>query len=171
MEQVFKYIFNGKSIRTKYDEYGCSEYCLEDICCILGLFPIFDVINAIKEEFYPDIEKTKFNPLPTEKIATPDGVETATFITEWHLYYILLHFNSEKAKPFRQWVIKTVLPTISYLKKKVQNKITPDELEVKMEIASKILNSPKAKELDAYYHKLTGESVLFNGYLTEKSES
>lgn len=170
MEQIFKYIFNGKSVRTKYSEYGGSEYCLEDICCILGLFPIFDVINAIKEEFYPDRDK-EFNPLPTEKIATPDGVETATFITRRHLYYILLHFNSEKAKPFRQWVITSVLPTVHYLKRKEQDKINPTELEVKMEIASKILNSPKAKELDAYYHKLTGESVLFNGYLTEKSDS
>lgn len=171
MEQIFKYIFNGESIRTKYDKYGCSEYCLEDICYILGLSPIYDVITAIKEEFYPDSDKTKFNLLPREKIVTPDGVETATFITTQHLYYILLHFNSDKAKPFRQWVINSVLPTISYLRKKEQDKINPTELEVKMEIASKILNSPKAKELDAYYHKLTGESVLFNGYLTEKSDS
>ena len=38
--------------------------------------------------------------------------QKATFITEPQLYFVLMRSDKPKAKPFRQWVVNEVLPTI-----------------------------------------------------------
>ncbi|WP_300898830.1 BRO family protein, partial [Helicobacter rodentium] len=45
-------------------------------------------------------------------LQTNGGIQQATFITEPQLYFVLMRSDKPKAKPFRQWVVSVVLPSI-----------------------------------------------------------
>ena len=81
-------------------------FCLSDICKILELESINKVANAIKAEFKQGGE------LDSAPLQTKGGVQQATFITEPQLYFVLMRSDKPKAKPFRQWVVNVVLPSI-----------------------------------------------------------
>lgn len=81
-------------------------FCLSDICRILEIQNITDVKNSIVKEFdygvdqiYPIIDSLKRE-------------QKAIFITEPQLYFIFMRSDKPKAKPFRQWVVSEVLPSI-----------------------------------------------------------
>lgn len=80
-------------------------FCLSDICKALALTNTAMVANAIKSEF----EGCKLDLYPFE---TAGGTQKLTFITEPQLYYVMNTSRSAKAKPFRMWVNKEVLPSI-----------------------------------------------------------
>lgn len=50
--------------------------------------------------------------LDSAPLQTKGGVQQATFITEPQLYFVLMRSDKPKAKPFRQWVVNVVLPSI-----------------------------------------------------------
>lgn len=50
--------------------------------------------------------------LNTGVIQRETGPVQATFITEPQLYFVLMRSRSEQARPFRQWVVNEVLPSI-----------------------------------------------------------
>lgn len=81
-------------------------FCLSDVCKILELESINKVANAIKAEFEQGGE------LDSAPLQTKGGVQQATFITEPQLYFVLMRSDKPKAKPFRQWVVNVVLPSI-----------------------------------------------------------
>ena len=81
-------------------------FCLSDICKILELESINKVANAIKAKFKQGGE------LDSAPLQTKGGVQQATFITEPQLYFVLMRSDKPKAKPFRQWVVNVVLPSI-----------------------------------------------------------
>lgn len=81
-------------------------FCLRDVCEILGIAQTKDVKASIIREFgddgdliYPIVDKL-------------GRTQQATFITEPQLYFILMRSDKPKAKPFRQWVVNEVLPSI-----------------------------------------------------------
>ena len=80
-------------------------FCLRDICEILELTTPVRVLEAIKIEF----EGGEFNSYPLQ---TNGGMQKATFVTEPQLYFVLMRSDKPKAKPFRQWVVNEVLPSI-----------------------------------------------------------
>lgn len=80
-------------------------FCLRDICEILELTTPARVLEAIKIEF----EGGEFNSYPLQ---TNGGMQKATFVTEPQLYFVLMRSDKPKAKPFRQWVVNEILPSI-----------------------------------------------------------
>lgn len=93
-------------IRVAVDENNEPLFCLSDVCKILEIQNVTDVKNAIKREFDDDLDLIYpiFDSLGRE--------QNATFITEPQLYFVLMRSDKPKAKPFRMFVNKEVLPSI-----------------------------------------------------------
>lgn len=98
--------YNTNVIRTQVTDEGEPLFCLADICKVLELANPTHAANAIKEEF-------GIPTLNVGMVARPDGSSIeASFITEPQLYFVLMRSRSENARPFRQWVVNDVLPSI-----------------------------------------------------------
>lgn len=80
-------------------------FCLRDICEVLEIKNSTDITNAIKMEFGEGVDL--IYPLQTN-----GGIQQVTMITEPQLYFVLMRSDKPKAKPFRQWVVNVVLPSI-----------------------------------------------------------
>lgn len=92
-------------IRVAVDENNEPLFCLSDVCKALEMQNPTNIANAIKSEFE----------LPILNIASFDtgyGVKEFTMITEPQLYFVLMRSDKPKAKPFRMFVNKEVLPSI-----------------------------------------------------------
>lgn len=100
-------------------------------------------------------------------LQTKGGTQNFTFINESELYFVLMRSRSAKAKPFRQWLTKEVLPSIrktgSYQVKPLLDTSDPiavlealkDSVEkqivlLKENKALKIENAEKQGRLDDY---------------------
>ncbi len=81
-------------------------FCLRDVCNILGITQTKDVKASIIKEFGYDGDL--IYPISDSLGRT----QQATFITEPHLYFVLMRSDKPRAKPFRQWVVNDVLPQI-----------------------------------------------------------
>lgn len=100
--------FNNSSL-GKCRVIGNQEnplFCLKDVCDVLEIQNHKDVKASIVNEFgdgvgliYPIVDNL-------------GRTQEATFITEPQLYFVLMRSDKRKAKPFRQWVINEVLPSI-----------------------------------------------------------
>ena len=105
-------------------------------------------------------------------------VQTATFITEPQLYFVMMRSRSEQAKPFRQWVVSEVLPSIRKTGRYERDILQPQQapkaqpepaaipLTESLEAASIVLKAADitgnqlALALDKAYKAKTGESAL-----------
>lgn len=95
---------NFGEVRVAYKENE-PLFCLSDICKILEIQDTYKVKQAILREFE----------LPTLCVGSFDtgfGIKEFTMIDEPQLYFVLNNSRSAKAKPFRMWVNKEVLPSI-----------------------------------------------------------
>ncbi|MCR6580367.1 BRO-N domain-containing protein [Campylobacter insulaenigrae] len=116
-------------VRTIRDKNNEPLFCLSDICKILEIKNSRDVKSSILKEF----EGCRLNLHPFE---TNGGKQNFVFITEPQLYFVLMRSDKPKAKPFRQWVIKEVLPSIrkqgyySINKLENQNRYLADLMEL-----------------------------------------
>lgn len=81
-------------------------FCLRDVCDILGITNNSDVKTSIIKEFGDDIDL--IYPI-SDNLGRQ---QNATFITEPQLYFVLMRSDKPKARPFRQWVVSEVLPSI-----------------------------------------------------------
>ncbi|EFO9039077.1 antirepressor, BRO family protein [Campylobacter jejuni] len=95
---------NFGEVRVAYQDNE-PLFCLSDICKILDIQNATDVKNAILREF----ELSRLN---LHSFDTGFGVKEFTMIDEPQLYFVLNNSRSVKAKPFRMWVNKEVLPSI-----------------------------------------------------------
>lgn len=105
MNDLIAYSFKNQVFRTQLTEEGEPLFCLVDICEALELTNPSSVAASIKEEF----SCPKLN---LGQVSDPSGAKNVIFITEPQLYFVLMRSRSEKAKPFRQWVVNEVLPAI-----------------------------------------------------------
>lgn len=80
-------------------------FCLSDVCKILEIQDTYKVKEAILKEF-------ELSTLEVDSFDTGFGVKQVTMITEPQLYFVLMRSDKPKAKPFRQWVVNVVLPSI-----------------------------------------------------------
>lgn len=96
---------NTTPIRTMVDDQGEPLFCLADVCKVLELTGTENTLRQLKEEFSTPV-------LNTGVIQRETGPVQATFITEPQLYFIMMRSRSDKARPFRQWVVNEVLPSI-----------------------------------------------------------
>lgn len=81
-------------------------FCLRDVCDILGIANSSDVKTSIIKEFGDDLDL--IHPI-SDNLGRQ---QNATFITEPQLYFILMRSDKPKARPFRQWVVSELLPSI-----------------------------------------------------------
>lgn len=89
---------------------GTSEeplFCLADVCKALDLQNPSQVKARLDDEDVQLIDLQTLN--PNEVII---GNSIANFVTESGLYDVLMRSESSKAKPFRRWITKEVLPSI-----------------------------------------------------------
>lgn len=80
-------------------------FCLRDICEVLEHTNSSRMLEAINAEFGKGVTQSYH-------LQTNGGIQQATFITEPQLYFVLMRSDKPKAKPFRQWVVNEVLPSI-----------------------------------------------------------
>ncbi|MFY4691417.1 Bro-N domain-containing protein [Campylobacter jejuni] len=101
-------------VRVIKDENNEPLFCLKDICDTLELTNISMVKEAINTEFD---KGGKFNLTP---LKTNGGMQNFIFVNESEVYFILMRSDKPKAKEFRLWITKEVLPSIrkngSYMK-------------------------------------------------------
>lgn len=81
-------------------------FCLKDVCDALEITTPTKVKDSIENEFGNGVYQT--HPI----VDNLGRTQEATFITEPQLYFVLMRSDKPKAKPFRQWVINEVLPSI-----------------------------------------------------------
>lgn len=101
--QIFN--FNDSNIRVIL-ENGEPLFCLSDVCKILGFRDGTHIKRAIDREF------DKGGDFKSYPLETKGGKQNFSFITESELYFVLVRSDADTAKPFRQWVVKEVLPEI-----------------------------------------------------------
>lgn len=155
---IVSYSFNSIQVRTQVTENGEPLFCLADICKALELANPTHAANAIKEEF-------GIPTLNVGMVARPDGSSIeASFITEPQLYFVLMRSRSENARPFRQWVVNDVLPSIRKTGKYEVKQTT--DLKLKFELTKMLLEpagitgNQLTLALDKVYRTNTGESLL-----------
>lgn len=100
-------VFEGElgSVRVLKDN-GKTLFCLSDVCEALELTNPSVVKEAILREF--EISKLNLGVIES----TNNRQLEASFIDEPQLYFVLMRSDKPKAKPFRQWVVNEVLPSI-----------------------------------------------------------
>lgn len=105
MANLISLNFQNDPIRT-FVQDDIYYFCLADICKILNLKNPTHTANQIKEEFG----------CPTLNVGhikdSLNRTQSATFITEPQLYYIMNRSNAKNARNFRMWVNCEVLPQI-----------------------------------------------------------
>ena len=152
---------NTTPIRTMVDDQGEPLFCLADVCKVLELNDPSNTTRQLKEEFSTPV-------LNTGMVTRPDGSSIeATFITEPQLYFVMMRSRSDKAKPFRQWVVNEVLPSIRKTGQyHVEQPLISYSLEDKIKSTAFILQIVGIKEnqlalaLDKVVKAETGKSAL-----------
>ncbi|EGD3677790.1 antirepressor, BRO family protein [Campylobacter jejuni] len=93
-------------VRVIKDENNEPLFCLKDICDTLEL----SNISVVKESINMEFDKGgKFNLTP---LKTNGGMQNFIFVNESEVYFILMRSDKPKAKEFRLWITKEVLPSI-----------------------------------------------------------
>ena len=90
------------------------------MCKILEIQDTYKVKEAVLREF-------ELSTLEVGSFDTGYGIKEFSMITEPQLYFVLMRSDKPKAKPFRQWVVSEVLPSIrrhGFYAKEAQENIT-----------------------------------------------
>ena len=112
---------NTTVIRMMSDEQDEPLFCLADVCKVLEISDPSNTSRQVKEEFGIPV-------LNTGVIQRETGPVEAIFLTEPQLYFVMMRSRSDKARPFRQWVVNEVLPSIRKTGKYEIKKENPVEL-------------------------------------------
>lgn len=127
-------------------------FCLKDVCDVLEIATPSKVKDSIENEFGKGVYQT-------HPLETAGGVQQATFITEPQLYFVLMRLDKPKAKPFRQWVINVVLPSIrktgGY---NMNNKMLSDMYE-RMMLLQEDMIKLQNRVVDMQYQQLSGKRL------------
>ena len=100
--QMFK---NENLGQVRVMGYENPLFCLSDVCKILEIQDTHKVKESVLKEF-------ELSTLKVGSFDTGYGIKEFNMITEPQLYFILMRSDKPKAKPFRQWVVNEVLPSI-----------------------------------------------------------
>ena len=100
--QMFK---NENLGQVRVMGYENPLFCLSDVCNILEIQDTHKVKESVLKEF-------ELSTLKVGSFDTGYGIKEFNMITEPQLYFILMRSDKPKAKPFRQWVVNEVLPSI-----------------------------------------------------------
>ena len=168
MTQMTVFNYHDTAVRMQQSASGEPLFCLADVCKVLELNGTENTVRQLKEEFGCPV-------LNTAHLTDALGRDQqAIFITEPQLYFVMMRSRSDKARPFRQWVVSEVLPAIRKTgryevpKAAPQPQTTPAALPLKDLIeVTKIVLEPAGIEgnqlalaLDKVVKTKTGESAL-----------
>ena len=145
------------SIRVALDDNNEPIFCLKDVCSSLGITDTSNASRALQDEFGK-------GPCFSRPLETNGGIQNYIFITEPQLYFILMRSNKEKSKPFRQWVLNEVLPSIRKNGGYIMGQENMTELEVianALVLANNVIQN-KSKELEALKELRKREEPLVN---------
>lgn len=100
--------FNSVQVRMilNNEEPTGPLFCLADVCKALNLESVNKTANQIKDEF----GRGELN--SGLVLDANNHRQTATFITEPQLYFVMMRSRAKVAREFRQWVVNEVLPSI-----------------------------------------------------------
>ena len=84
----------------------------EPMFCLADIAKILEIQNPRQLKPALDSEFDKGGMFYIHPLKTSGGIQDFTFINESEMYFVLMRSRSEKAKPFRLWVTKEVLPSI-----------------------------------------------------------
>ena len=159
--------YNTNVIRTQVTDEGEPLFCLADICKVLGVSDPSNTARQVAEEFseHPVLNTDSLVTIPTD---TGYGIKDLIYITEPQLYFVMMRSRSDKAKPFRQWVVNDVLPSIRKTGKYEAPKSAPKDYKLAdlMEGAKIIFDAAGiegaalALALDSVVVNETGKSML-----------
>lgn len=163
MTNVISFNYNTNVIRTQVTDDGEPLFCLKDICAALEISDASNAARQLREEF-SEGAVLNTDPLVTIRMVTSGGSQELLFITEPQLYFLMMRSRSDKAKPFRQWVVNDVLPSI----RKTGGYSVPKspDLKLKFELTKMLLEpagitgNQLTLALDKVYKANTGESLL-----------
>lgn len=153
---IFNFHDNGVRVIVNNNE---PLFCLRDICEALNVQNISDVKSAIDREFD---KGGRFDLYPLE---TNGGKQNFIFITEPQLYFVLMRSDKPNARPFRQWVVKEVLPSIRKNGGYIANQENMSEAEI---LAKAVL---VAQNVIANKDKLIAEQKQVIEYQSDKLAS
>lgn len=158
---LINFNYNNNIVRTQVTDDGEPLFCLVDVCKVLELNGTENTVRQLKEEFGCPVLNTG------HLVDSLGRNQEAIFITEPQLYFVMMRSRSDKAKPFRQWVVNEVLPSIRKTGRyEAPKTLKEPDLKVKFELA-KMMLEPAGIEgnqltlaLDKLYRTNTGESLL-----------
>lgn len=164
MNSLTNFTFNDSVVRIQTNNNGEPLFCLADVCKVLEISDPSNVARQVAEEFseLPVLNTDSLVTIPTD---TGYGIKDMVYVTEPQLYFVLMRSRSERAKPFRQWVVNDVLPSIRKTGKyEVQSK--EPSLTVQFELAKMMLEpagitgNQLTLALDNLYKSEVGKSLL-----------
>ena len=106
MNDLTTFNYETTAIRVQLSDSGEPLFCLTDVCKVLEITDPSNTARQLKEEFGCPVLNTGHL---TDSLGRD---QTAVFITEPQLYFVMYRSRSAKAKPFRRWVDSEVLPAI-----------------------------------------------------------
>ena len=167
MSNLTTFNYHNTIVRTQYDINGEPLFCLTDVCKVLEISDPSNTARQIREEFSEE-SVLNTDSLITLPIDTGYGIKELVFITEPQLYFVMMRSRSENARPFRQWVVNEVLPSIRKTGRYEASKTAPTAIPLKdlIEVTKLVLEPAGIKgnqltlALDKVVKKKTGESAL-----------
>ena len=167
MSNLTTFNYHNTIVRTQYDINGEPLFCLTDVYKVLEISDPSNTARQIREEFSEE-SVLNTDSLITLPIDTGYGIKELVFITEPQLYFVMMRSRSENARPFRQWVVNEVLPSIRKTGRYEASKTAPTAIPLKdlIEVTKLVLEPAGIKgnqltlALDKVVKKKTGESAL-----------
>jgi len=152
--EIVKFDYESKEIRTITDDREETWFVAKDICDILDLSNVSRAMERLDED---------------EKLTLPlviSGQKRDTWITnESGLYHLVITSEKSEAKVFRKWVTGTVLPSIRKAGKYTVDQAQTKELELQhfmneIERVESVISDYKSKikdlnnEREEFYYEL-----------------
>lgn len=164
MNNLTSFYYHDAIVRTQYDDNEEPLFCLADVCKVLEISDPSNTARQLREEFSEE-SVLNTDSLITLPIDTGYGIKELVFITEPQLYFVMMRSRSEQAKPFRQWVVNDVLPSIrktgQYSVELAKPSLTENLEAISIILkAACIEKNQLALALDKAYKAKTGESAL-----------
>ena len=123
MNELMKFEFEGKAVRTVTNENGMTEWMGKEVAEALGYK---DTPKVIKRH-------CKNHGWAKRPVVDSDGRKReAVFINEANLYRLITHSKLASAERFEKWVFETVLPSIRKHGGYIKPTATPEQITALM---------------------------------------
>lgn len=102
MSELTPFAFDGQAVRVVTDEHGEAWFVLADLCAVLGIANVGNVLSRLDLDERGSIRLAD---------GTPGNPNRAT-VNEAGMWRVVLRSDSPAAEPVRRWVTHEVLPAI-----------------------------------------------------------